>query len=299
MDLNHFGLKQRPFQNGLDSAWYYPATTHEQALARLRQAIQEEEGLVLVTGEPGTGKTMLLQCLLERMGPETTSAFLTNSHFADRSSFYQAILFDLSLCYERHSEQEMRLALTDFVLTQYRNGQRLLLLVDEAQNLDLDLLEEIRLLSNLEAGVHKAIQVVLAGQPGLLEMLARPELASLSQRLAVRIPLEPLGLEETADYIFHHLRRAGGRPESIFSDEGLEVVARGSRGIPRLINQITHQALFLAFETGCNTVDAEAALEALALLGLEGETREPHDLGAGRADDEDGIIRVPTGRKPA
>jgi len=287
MNLNQFGLKQRPFPNSLDSAWYYPATTHEKALAQLRQALQDEEGIVLITGEPGTGKTLLLQCLLQSLAPDTPSAFLTNSHFPDRRGFFQAILFDLSLAHDQSSEQEMRLKLTDFVLTQHRNGCRLLLLVDEAQNLDLDLLEEIRLLSNLEAGPTKAIQVVLSGQPGLLEMLARPEAAGLSQRLVIRIRLEPLGLEESADYIFHHLRLAGGKPESIISDEGLEVLARGARGIPRVINQATHQALVLTCEIGSRTVDAESALEALAHLGLDGECAElVHSL-------------VPPGRKPA
>jgi type II secretory pathway predicted ATPase ExeA len=267
----HFALRRRPFRATPDLDSYYPATGHECVLARLLQAIAEDEGLVLLVGDVGTGKTLLCHCLLERLGAEANTAFVTNSHLADRAGLYQAILYDLSLPYQGLSEQELRLALTDFLIKNYSGGRRTLVIVDEAQHLAPDLLEELRLLGNLEARGGKAVQVVLVGQPSLLETLRKPALTALNQRLAVRLRLEPLGLEEAADYLLHQLRAAGGRPEAILSDEAIQLLAAGARGVPRLLNQAAHQALLLAQSAGVPAVDAEAALEALALLGLDME----------------------------
>jgi type II secretory pathway predicted ATPase ExeA len=264
-----FGLRQRPFPATPDSACYYPATSHERTLDRLRQAIDEQQGLALLTAAPGTGKTLLGHCLLERLGPDTVSAFLTNSHFRDRTALFQAILYDLSLPYEGGSEQELRLRLTEFLLQNCGKERQAVLIIDEAQHLSADLLEELRLLGNLEAGTNKAVQVILIGQEALLDTLKLPELAVLNQRLEVRTTLEPLGVEEAADYLLHHLRRAGARPEAIVSDESLELLARHTRGVPRLLNQAARQALVLADAADASYVDVEAALEALAALGIE------------------------------
>src|SRR5262249_30856744 len=143
--------------------------------------------------------------------------------------------------------------------------------VDEAQHLPLDLLEELRLLGNLEAEQGKAFQVVLAAQPAFLQTLQHPDLASLSQRLLVRAQVEALGAAEAADYLLHHLRTAGAKAEEVVSEEALEILARGTGGVPRLLNQAAHQALQLAEAAEADTVDAEAALEALAGLGIEAE----------------------------
>ncbi len=265
-----FGLRVKPFPATPDCACYYPATGHEQALAQLLQAVKDNEGFALLVAGPGMGKTLLCHYLLERLGPDVVSAFLTNSHFNDRSALLQAMLYDLSLPYEG-GEQALRLRLMDFLLNNYGAGKRIVLLVDEAQHLTPDLLEELRLLGNLESGQGKAFQVILAAQPGILQTLERPELAAVIQRLAVRQHLEPLGVDESADYILHHLRAAGGRPESIITDDALPLLARGAKGIPRLVNRLVHQALKLAHEADLRAVDAEVALEALTLLGLEVE----------------------------
>jgi type II secretory pathway predicted ATPase ExeA len=272
----HFGLKHRPFRATPDSALYYPATGHEQALARILQAVAEDEGLVLVTGEPGTGKTLLAHTLIERLGPDLTCAFLTNSHLPDRTSLFQAILYDLSQLYEGRREQELRLLLTDYLLKNCQAGRRAILVVDEAQHLTPDLLEELRLLGNLETRDSKAFQVILAAQPRLEHTLGLPELAAFQQRLAVRARLEPLDVNEAADYLVHHLRAAGGRPEHIFTDEALEVLARGTRGVPRLLNQTAHHALTLAHAGDTIPADVEVALEALAAFGLQAEEGEFH-----------------------
>jgi type II secretory pathway predicted ATPase ExeA len=267
----HFGLRQRPFPATPDPAAYYAATSHERALARLLAGLAAGEGLLLVTGAPGTGKTLLCHLLLDRLGPGVTTAFLTNSHLRDRTGLLQALLYDLSLPYQGRDEQEARLALTDHLLKAFAAGRRTVLLVDEAHHLSADLLEELRLLGNLEGRCGKALQVVLLGLPVLAETLRLPELAALRQRLAVRGELLPLAVQEAADYLLHHLRVAGGRPERVIADEALELLARATGGVPRLLNQAAHQALALAHEAGAAQVDIEAALEALHLLGLEAE----------------------------
>jgi type II secretory pathway predicted ATPase ExeA len=264
-----FGLRQRPFPATPDSACYYPATGHERALARLQQVLEDGESVGLLTGEPGTGKTLLVLVLLQRLGPTVVSAFVTNSRLRDRAALYQALLYDLSLPYEEAGEQALRLRLTEFLLQNCRAGRRTLLVLDEAQHLPADLLEELRLLGNLEAGDRKAVQVILAGQASLLQTLKQPELAALDQRLTGRAALQPLGVEEAADYVLHHLRRAGARPEAIISDEALEILARHSRGVPRVLNQAARHALVLADAAEAEFVDVEAALEAFALLGIE------------------------------
>jgi type II secretory pathway predicted ATPase ExeA len=269
MEAPHFGLRQRPFPTTPDSSVYYPATTHEQALHRLLQGLHQEEGILLLTGEPGTGKTLLCHCLLQRLEANCPSILLTNSHLRDRVSLLQALLFDLSLPYEGRSEQEMRLALTGHLLESFSQGRRTVVLIDEAQHLSADLLEELRLLGNLEARSGKALQIVLVGLPSLLQTLAQPGLRALAQRLAVQASIERLDVQEAADYLLHHLRVAGGQAEEIFSTEALQMLAQASGGVPRLLNQLGRHALALAAMAGADQVDIEAALEVLARFGLE------------------------------
>jgi type II secretory pathway predicted ATPase ExeA len=268
MYQTHYGLRQRPFRSSPDSACYYPATSHEHALERLLNGL-EDDGIVLLTGEPGTGKTLLCHCLLERLGPGVTSAFLPQGRAGDRTGLLQAILSDLSLPYSGRTEQEARLALSEFLLTNFVGGKKTVLVVDEAQHLGPDLLEELRLLGNLEARQGKAVQIVLSAQPSLFALLGRDDLTSLNQRLAVRAAVEPLNVAEAADYLVHRIRIAGGQPDEVLSGDARELLARGTRGIPRLLNQAAHEALTLACTADVRPADAEAALEALALLGLE------------------------------
>jgi type II secretory pathway predicted ATPase ExeA len=264
-----FGLSRRPFPATPDAACYYAATGHERVLAQLRAALEEGQGFAVLTGEPGTGKTLLAQLLLEGRGANIVAALVHNTHLADRAALLQAILFDLSLPYDNASEQGLRLRLTEFLLAICRNGQQALVVVDEAHHLSEDQLEELRLLANLEMGDVKALSVILVGQVDLLETLKRPSLAALGQRLMTRLLLAPLGVDEAADYLLHHLRRAGARPESLISDEALEILARHTRGVPRLLNQAARQALVLAHAADATYVDVEAALEALTALGIE------------------------------
>ncbi len=271
MYLDHFGLQTRPFRPTPDPSCYYPATGHEQALAGLLHAVEEDEGLVLVTGAPGTGKTLLCHRLLDRLGAEAATAYLTHGHYADRLALLQALAYDLGVPMEGHGEQALRLALAGFLVERHAAGQRTVAVVDEAHLLTPALLEELRLLGNLEHARGKAFQAVLVGLPGLLDALAEPALAGVRQRLAVRIVLEPLGLHEAADYLVHQVRVAGGKPGRVLTDEAAEVLARETQGVPRLLNQAAHRALALACEVGAEQVDAEVALESLSRLGLGGE----------------------------
>ena len=268
MEENRFGLTRRPFPPTPDTALYYPATLHEAALAALQRGISEDEGFVLLTGAPGSGKTLLGYLLLERLGEDCVSAFLTNSHFADRSALLQAILYDLGLPHDGATEQGLRLRLTDHLLKACQEEKRTIVVLDEAHHLNADLLEEIRLLANLEAGSGKAVQFVLLAQPNIVQTLQQPGLESLQQRIAVRPELLPLEVEEAYDYLLHHLRLAGVKPEKVFEETALEAIARGAAGVPRCINQVAHMALVLADEGELTSVDAEAALEALSMLGL-------------------------------
>ncbi len=268
MHEQRFGLTRRPFPPTPDTALYYPATPHEAALAALTRGLAEDEGFVVLTGDAGAGKTLLGYTLLERLGEAVANAFLTNTHVVNRSALLQAILYDLGLPHEEASEQSLRLRLTDQLLKNCAAERRTLLVIDEAHHLNADILEELRLLANLEANGNKALQVVLIAKPGLTQTLAGPGLESLQQRITVRAEIGALAVEEAYDYLLHHLRLAGGKPEKIFDDTALEVIARGTHGIPRCLNQAAHQALILADEGELPKVDAEAALEALALLGM-------------------------------
>jgi type II secretory pathway predicted ATPase ExeA len=286
----HFGLRRRPFRPTPDTDSYYPATTHEVALDSLVQALQGGEGHVLLTGKPGTGKTLLCHRLIDRLGGDRPTAFVTNTHLNDRIALLQAILYELSLPYEGRSEQKLRLALTDHLLQSFQAARPALVLIDEAHHLSVDLLEELRLLGNLESPRSKAVQIVLVAQPAISQTLEDPALWALAQRLAVRPIIDPLGQDEAADYIVHQLRTAGARPEALISDEALTILAKGARGIPRLLNQSAHNAFLLAQAAEAGQVDAEAALEALSLLGLSAdavadEGADTAALNAGPAED--------------
>lgn len=269
MNLSRFQLRARPFRTTPDTHSYYPATPHESVLQHLDQAIADEEGFVLATGDAGVGKTLVAHLLLARLGEKVASSLLTNCRFACRADMLRSILFDLGQPHQGLGEQELRLALTDHLLSQLAARKTTLLVLDEAQGLNSDLLEELRLLGNLETSNGKAVQIILLAQPNLLQTLGRAELAALNQRLAVRLELEALNIHEGADYVLHQLRVAGGRPEAIISHEAVTVLAKNSRGIPRLLNQMGHLALSIADAAGADLVDVEAALEALTMLGIE------------------------------
>jgi len=274
MYIAHFGLSQRPFSPTADTANYYPATTHELALARLRQALALEEGLAVLTAESGMGKTLIAHRLLDQLDADRLALFVTNTHFGSPAGLFQTLLFDLGQPYEGRSEHELRLLVTEQLLQSYQEGRPALLVIDEAHHLSPVLLEELRMLGNLETREGKVLQTVLAGLPLLAESLARPINAAVKQRLRVQVELQPLDQHESADYIAHLARAVSKQPAKLFTDEAIELLARSCRGVPRLLNQAADLSLQLAASAEMQCVDAEPVLEALEQLGLgdaEGE----------------------------
>ena len=279
MDLNHFGLRARPFRTSPDVDAYYPATTHELILAEARRGLEDQQGLLVIQGEPGTGKTLLAHLLLQNLPERSRSVFLTHGSFAQRTDLLQGILYDLGLPYQGMAEQELRLALTDSCLEHFRRSGRTVIVIDEAHLLSASLLEELRLLSNLEGKEGKAVQIVLLGLPSLAETLDDPGLVVFRQRMVNCGKLEPLKIDESADYLLHQIRVSGGCPESLLGEDVLDILSHASRGIPRLLNQAAHLAFSLAQQAGSSTVDAEAAVEAVTRLGLDdGATDEAPDI---------------------
>jgi type II secretory pathway predicted ATPase ExeA len=265
----HFAMKHRPFRSLPDTQFYYPASGHEQVLTRLAQAVRAEQGIAVLCGAAGTGKTLLCHCLLERLDAGQSTVFLTHSHFADRSALLQGILYDLGKNYEGKSEQELRLAVTEEILNVFAAGKYTLMVLDEAQNLSAELLEELRLLSNLESRDGKAVQILLVGQPELLALLRRPQMEKFRQRVAIWAVLDPLPAEEAIDYLNAQVRAAGVRPDKVITAEALKVLADHAGGVPRILNHAAHEAFVLAAAAGADEVDAEAAMEAVATLGSE------------------------------
>ncbi len=270
-----FGLSRRPFGVSAEAPAYYPSSGHESVLKALRAAIQEHQAFAVLTGEPGTGKTLILHRLAESLDSQRLITWISNTHLPDPAALFQTLLYDLNRLQEGKSEQELRLAVTDLLLQSYQDGKPVVLLIDEAHHLRPEVLEELRLLTNLEARDGKALQVVLAGLPSLLQTLRLPELASLLQRIGEQRELAGMGVHEAVDYLVHQLRAAGGRPERIITEEALEALARETQGVPRLLNKVGHAAFRLAFLAEQSMVDAEAVIEALSELGLSAEQTMP------------------------
>jgi len=266
---SRFGLRRRPFRPTPDTDSYFPAETHEAALNRLRRALDDDESLLLLTGESGSGKTLIARRLLEGLDEHVRCVLLTNSHVTRNGDLLQAILFDLGLPYQGLTEQVARLAVTESCLDYFRDGGKTLIVVDEAHHLSADVLEELRLLSNLEGKDGKAIQVLLIALPEIGHTLDKPAMAALRQRLTTRARLEPLDVDESADYLRHHVLAAGGHPDRLFGEDVLDILTHAAGGLPRVLNQAAHAAFALADEAGQTSVDAEAAVEAVTRLGLD------------------------------
>lgn len=245
-----FGLARNPFELTPDPTCFVATRRHNEALAALYYGVRWHKGFVMVTGEVGTGKTMLLRCLLDLLkGSEDIAyAYLFNSRLS-ATEFLQYILSDLGLRTSGKNKSEMLFEFGKYLISRGESQQTTVLIVDEAHSISDDLLEEIRLLSNLETTDTKLLQIVLVGQPELDEKLDSAHLRQLKQRIALRAQLGPLSLEEATEYISRRMEIAG-RPtgaEPIFPPEAIAAVYCNSNGLPRLINTICENALIAAY----------------------------------------------------
>lgn len=278
MKPSYFCLTMRPFPATPSTKFYYPAGTHETAIDLLGRTIEDGEGIAVLTADTGLGKTLVAHRLLERLGEVWNRSLLTNCRFAHRADLFRAILFDLGQSYHGLGEQELRLALTDFLLDELAAGRPTVLVLDEAQGLNSDLLEELRLLGNLETHQGKAVQIILIGQIDLHETLSRPGFAALQQRVAAHAVLERLDVHESVDFLMHQIRLAGGRPERIMTEEAMLILARTAGGVPRLLNRYAYQSLSFAEQVSADRVDAEVVIETLTQLGVEADLSDEREV---------------------
>ncbi|HEX2486397.1 MAG TPA: AAA family ATPase, partial [Myxococcota bacterium] len=253
MYIEFYGLREKPFSLSPDPRYLFLADSHREALAHLLYGIEHGEGFIAITGEVGTGKTTLCRTLLQRIEPGTEVAFIFNPQLSAQE-LLQAINAELGLPTEAVGRRELMEQLNRFLLAKKAEGRRVLLLIDEAQNLAPDTLEQVRLLSNLETDTSKLIQIILIGQPELDAILESPDLRQLRQRISVRWRLSPLSAIETRDYVRHRLRIAAGASREIFTELALREVHRRSRGIPRLVNLLCDRALLAGYAASARTI---------------------------------------------
>ncbi len=253
MYTQFFGLRDKPFSLSPDPRFLYLSDSHREALAHLLYGIEQGEGFIAITGEVGTGKTTLCRTLLERIEPGTEVAFIFNPQLSGEE-LLQSIAAELGLETEDRTRRELTEQLNRFLLAKKREGRRVLLIIDEAQVLEREALEQVRLLSNLETSTAKLIQIVLIGQPELDTLLEAPDLRQLRQRITVRWRLGPLSANETREYVRHRLRIAAGQTKNLFTDGALREIHRHSRGVPRLINLLCDRSLLAGFAAGVEQV---------------------------------------------
>ncbi|MGJ5815543.1 ExeA family protein [Paludibaculum fermentans] len=265
-----FGFRENPFNLSPDPAFLYRSPQHEEALANLIYGVHSRKGFIVLTGEVGTGKTTMLECMRDYLESQYIEfAFLFNSRI-NTEQFFEMIAYDLDLRCAHKSKTEVLFALNQLLIQQANEGRTTVLIVDEAHNLEWDVLEEIRLLGNLEnPRLGKLLQIVLAGQPELDRKLDAPNLRQLKQRIVLRCTLAPFGLAEAAEYINSRLRKAGMPDQEVFSEEVIKEVHLRSQGIPRLINAICDNLLLTAFALEKKTTSMDMLDEVCQDMRLE------------------------------
>jgi general secretion pathway protein A len=257
----YYGLDRRPFELTPDPRFLYLTPQHIEALAHLEYALTGRKGITVLTGEAGTGKTTLLRAALERVrGADVMFAHLSNPTLI-RDEFYQLLAAELGLSLAAgRSKAQFLMELNQLVHARFEAGGVVVLIIDEAQSLSFELLEEIRLLANIESDTEKLLQVILIGQPELAGRLNAPELRQLKQRIALRCRLTPLSLRETAAYIAGRLRIAGADAAHVFTREAVALIHERSHGIPRSISVICDNALVSGFALGIRPIDRQTVI---------------------------------------
>jgi general secretion pathway protein A len=272
----YYGFAEKPFSLTPDPKYLYRSGSHASALELLQYAIDRREGFVVITGDIGTGKTTLCRALLERTDEKTFTALLLNPFLSEEDLFW-AILQDLGVVSKgeerragrQPSKQDLVNTLHDFLLSLIPLRARAVLIVDEAQSLPLPVLEQIRILSNVETDKEKLLQIILVGQLNLVPLLRSPELRQLDQRVSFRYQLKPLTDEETGAYVSHRLAIGNRAHSVVFTSEALRAVYRYSGGIPRLVNMLCDRALLGGYAAQTTRIDEDLVTTAAEGLDLK------------------------------
>jgi general secretion pathway protein A len=272
MYTSYFGFRQKPFNVTPDPRFFYTNPVYQEAYATLLYGIRERKGLIVLTGEVGTGKTTLLRKLMDNSRELSASFFFYNTNL----TFEELLTFtcnELALPVENRGRLAKIRLLNDFLIGRLERGGTAALLIDEAQNLSEDVLENLRLLSNLETGSEKLLQIILAGQPELESLLDQPKLRQLKQRVALHYQLDRLKEREVGSYIDYRLRAVGYEGNDLFTPDGLEPIVIYSKGIPRLINVICDNALLITYASCKKKVSGDVIREVARDLRLESDVR--------------------------
>lgn len=256
-----FGLREKPFSLLPDPSFLYPSPKHRMALVLLEYSLMNQTGFSVITGEIGTGKTTLIRQLLSQLDRDVTVGLISNTH-RSFGELLQWILMAFNLEYTGKDKVALYQTFMDFLIQEYARNRRTVLIIDEAQNMATDTLEELRMLSNVNADKDQVLQVFLVGQAGLRDLLRRPELEQFAQRISVDYHLEPLNAEETRNYVRHRITVAGGDP-NLFDDAACEAVFRNCGGVPRLINLLCDTTLVFGYAEQVSRITA-ALVEEVA-----------------------------------
>ena len=270
-----FGLQEKPFSITPDPRFLFLSQSHQEALGHLLYGIEERKGFITVTGEVGTGKTLLCRALLNRLGRHVQTALIFNS-FLSEIELLRSVNEDFGIPQGGATRKELIDHLNQYLIGEFSAGRNAVLIIDEAQNLASPVLEQIRMLSNLETERGKLLQIILVGQPELRQQLARPELRQLNQRIALRYHIQPFNRQETEDYINHRLVVAGSHGGVKFSRRALSAIYRLSDGIPRKINLLCDRAMLSAYVHGRSRIELTHVWQAWnELEGQDGGTSRP------------------------
>lgn len=267
MYIEYYGLLRPPFEMTPDPSFLHLGEAHREGLATLVYGVNSGKGFVMLTGEVGTGKTTLLHALLGQLDAQTQSAYIFNPRL-NPLDFFRLLFEELEIEAQGRTKAEYLLTLNEYLIDRLGKDQKTLLIVDEAQNLSAEMLEEIRLLSNLETPRSKLIQIMLVGQPELKDMLRRPDLRQLRQRIALAHHLRPFNENEMADYVESRLVKAGYTGKRLFRKAALKELYRVTGGTPRLINSVCDSALLLGFAQQKATIDQSIIREVAEDLEL-------------------------------
>ncbi len=251
-----YRLRENPFNITSDPSFFFASSRHQEAFSHLHYGITSRKGIILITGEIGTGKTTLCRALLNRLDERIKTALILNPSFSDLQ-LLQLIIRDLGINCPKGNKLDLVNAISRFLIEQSSRGNNVAVIIDECQNLDIRQLEEIRLLSNLETEKEKLLQIILVGQPELLEKLKDPGLRQLNQRVAVRYHILPLERSEIAGYINHRLKTAGADARLEFVPDAVEMIYSYSGGTPRLINILCDRALLAGFVNNTFTITTD------------------------------------------